>query len=54
MPATFIGYYCNFVTEKIASLIVCNCVVPSCYLIFEILIGVHYDYLFVLSEIDCS
>ena len=24
---------------------------PSCYLILELLIGVHYDYLFLLSEI---
>ena len=32
----------------------CNCVALSCYLIIEILIGVHYDYLFLLSEIYCS
>ena len=32
----------------------CNCVAPSCYLIIELPIGVHYDYLFLLSEIYCS
>ena len=29
-------------------------VVPSCYLIFENHIGVNYDHLFLLSEIDFS
>ena len=32
----------------------CNCVAPSCYLILELLIGVHHNYLFLLSEIYCS
>ena len=31
-----------------------NCVAPSCYLILEHIIGVHYDYLFLLNEIYCS
>ena len=35
-------------------LIMCNCVAPSCYLIFELLIEVNYDHLFLLSEIYCS
>ena len=31
-----------------------SCVAPICYLILELLIRIHYDYLFLLSEIYCS
>ena len=43
-----------FLPACLPSLIMCNCFAPSSYLILELLIGVHYDYLFPLSEIYCS
>ena len=42
----------NFLQACLPTPIMCNCVALSCYLIFELI--VNYEYLCLLSEIDCS